>query len=560
MNLTSKIHPGIWLRPSVRALATAVLVAIFVGALPMAEAAQTWEPRQFNAKGDGVTLDTEAFTSAISAANHAGGGIVRVTKGVYLIGTIDLLSNVTLQIDKDARLLGSPRIADYRRGNWPALIKAKGQSHIAIVGEGTIDGQGALVATDTLRIIKSGNYLDFFPELNSRNGLQTASRMSFDPVALQRAGKLGERVFSYVAEGQITRASEFVRPQILEFWHCSDIVIRGVTLTNAACWVETYRDCENLSIDRLTVRSTSYWNNDGIDIVDSQHVTISNSDIDAADDGICLKSETGDHGCQDIRIFHCKIRSSASALKLGTGSIGGFRKIRVDDLDIHDTFRSAVALESVDGGDLKDIEIRNVRARHTGNAFFIRLGNRLKDHPPGIVTDVVLSDFYVEVAGDKPDAGYSYSGPPTMERTNIMPSSIVGLPDAPIGRVVLRHIKIVSPGGATGPRGQVKATDLSSIPEKRDRYPEFSMFGELPSWGLYVRHVSSLQMEDVTLVVAKSDYRPATLFDGVTGLQVDGVTIDSPDHQPPIVLFHTPSPKIYRISLPQGQPEAIRKI
>lgn len=89
-------------------------------------------------------------------------GTVRVDSGICLIGTIELRTGVTLLLEKDATLLGSPRIADYRRGNGPALILARNQSHLAIIGDGAIDGQGKSVARDTLRIFESGNYVDFF--------------------------------------------------------------------------------------------------------------------------------------------------------------------------------------------------------------------------------------------------------------------------------------------------------------------------------------------------------------------------------------------------------------
>ncbi len=66
----------------------------------------TFNVRDFGAKGDGVTNDQAAIQAAINAAFQAGGGVVEVPGGVYMIGVggpsegdgpIELLSNVTLQ-------------------------------------------------------------------------------------------------------------------------------------------------------------------------------------------------------------------------------------------------------------------------------------------------------------------------------------------------------------------------------------------------------------------------------------------------------------------------------
>ena len=100
-------------------------------------------------------------------------------------------------------------------------------------------------------------------------------------------------------------------------------------MRNAAAWVQTYDQCKNLRADSITVDSRAFWNNDGFDIVDCDSVAITNSYIDAADDGICLKSHDPKMVCQNILIRNCTIRSSANAIKFGTASLGGFRNIRI---------------------------------------------------------------------------------------------------------------------------------------------------------------------------------------------------------------------------------------
>jgi len=527
-------------------------------------AATEWSPRQFGAAADGTTLDTVAFQRAVDAAHAAGRGTVRVDPGTYLIGTIELRSGVTLHLEAGATLLGSPRIADYRRGNWPALILARGQEHVALTGDGVIDGQGKLVAEDTLRIYASGNQVDFFPGLKPGEkvftGIGTDKQPWIDPHAMQAAGTLASRVAPRDREDVATwRVDEFVRPQLLEFWQCRGVRVSGITLKNAANWVQTYRECDDVSIAKVRVESMAYWNNDGLDIVNCRRVRIEDCDINAADDGICLKSDPSPEGrgCEDILIARCRIRSSASAFKLGTASHVGFRRVQVEDLEVYDTYRSAVALETVDGGVLEDITVRRVRARNTGNAIFLRIGQRNLDKPPGRLRNIELSDIQVEVPAGRADEGYEHAGPPLQVAANLIPSSIVGLADRPVENVMLRNLTITYGGGARRDRAEVPLARLDLVPEKRSNYPEFSMFGELPAWGFYLRHVEGVRLENVTLRLNAPDFRSAIVADRVQGLVLQGVKIKSAGENPVLVLAGVTGETLTEVEWPGGAGEHI---
>ena len=309
-----------------------------------------------------------------------------------------------------------------------------------------------------------------------------------------------------------------------------------MTLKNSTCWVQTYRNCSELTIKGIHVDSKTYWNNDGIDVVDCQRVVISDCDIDSNDDGICLKSVGPKDACEDIVVKNCRVRSSASAIKFGTTSGGGFRRILVRGIQIRNTFRSAVALESVDGGDLEDVLVENIRAVHTGNAFFIRLGHRNTKVPPGRVRHVVLRDFDVEVPAGRPDFGYPFHGPQFSEPHNLAPASIVGHSQAPIEDVTLENIRIRFAGGGTQAIAHVPTTRLGSVPERPTDYPEFTMFGELPAWGLYVRHVKDIKFSGLSFTLEASDYRPSVVVDDVSGIRVSGLSVSGKETRPTVIV------------------------
>ena len=59
------------------------------------------------------------------------------------------------------------------------------------------------------------------------------------------------------------------------------------------------------------------------------------------------------------------------------------------------------------------------------------------------------------------------------------------------------------------------------VPEQIDKYPEFTMFGELPSWGLYLRHIRNITLKNVQLSLEADDFRPAIVEEDVVGLKME---------------------------------------
>jgi len=147
----------------------------------------------------------------------------------------------------------------------------------------------------------------------------------------------------------LDRPNESIRPMIFYFRECDGVTVEGISLKNSASWVQTYDQCKNLKIDRINVESNAYWNNDGLDIVDCENVTVTNSYFDASDDAICLKSHSGAHMCRNILIRDNVARSGASGIKFGTVSAGGFKDIRIINNKVYDTYRSAITIQAVDG-------------------------------------------------------------------------------------------------------------------------------------------------------------------------------------------------------------------
>ena len=477
------------------------LALIFIFIPLLLQGQKTYNVLDYGAVADGKTLSTNSIQTAINKASKKGGGIVHLPKGTYLCGALNLKSNVELNLHKDATILGSTNPQLYFKINrWKALIIADNETNIKITGKGEINGQGRQL----------GLHLD----------------------SLFYAGALDSVHYNFVER----RPKYYTRPQLIEFVDCKNIEVRNVTLRNAACWVQTHHGCENIVIDSVHTDSDAYWNNDGIDIQDCKNVRITNCYVNAADDGICLKSHhSTEKWCEDIYIANCTVRSSASAIKFGTRSHVGFRNVVIENIKVFDTFRSAIAVECVDGGALENVLIQNVEATNTGNAIFIRLAKR-HTKKVGTLKDVTIRNVKVTVPFERPDYKYDIRGPALPFFHNIFPSSITGIPGHPVENVTLENIEIKFPGRGNNGLANLPISGLDRVPEKIKAYPEFSMFGELPAWGFYVRHIKGLTMRNVKLTIDEPDYRPAFVFDDVRGLKLESVRVDGDEKAKSIIL------------------------
>lgn len=335
-----------------------------------------------------------------------------------------------------------------------------------------------------------------------------------------------------------------VRPCLINFRKCKGVTVRDVTLKDAGQWVEDYRECENLLIEGIKVRSNTGYNNDGIDIDGCKNVVVRGCDIDSEDDGICLKS--GSNPCEDVLVENCRLRSSCNGLKLGTASVGGFRNITCRNLEIYDTYHSGIALEVVDGGVMENVNVSHVTITNTSSAIFVRLAHRNTNGEVGSIKGVTISDVTAEIPDRPknlmnkfPDKEHAY------HPVTLITSSITGQPGHPVRDITLENIRLIYGGIGAEPRPRVTDviqdkllswTNPAEVPELPDTYPDAHRFGTLPAWAFYCRHAAGLKFKNITLQVQGKDYRPALVCDDVKDLELDRFRVESAGSEPVIVL------------------------
>lgn len=460
-----------------------------VSLLSLSASAKDYLCSYFGIHSDGLTLNTKSIQFAIDHINKNGGGKLIFHVGRYLTGTINMRSNVTLHLEEGAVLLGSLNPFDYDSRRNPfmtAMIFGDSVENIGITGKGMIDGQGKQVARNYVDVIDKGLIKDKF-----------------------RSG----------------RPEVETRPMIIYFRGCNNILIKNILLKNSASWNQTYDQCKNLTVDSISVDNVAFWNEDEIDIVDCENVSITNSFFDVADDGICLKSHDAKFFCNNIFIRNNVVRSSANAIKFGTVSRGGFKNIRIINNKVYDTYRSAIALQAVDGGFVENIEVDSLQVFNTGNVIFLRTGERWGEKTARM-NNITIKNVGAEVPSAKPDAGYLYEGPVEDLPRNISPGIIIaGLPTKKISNVTITNIQMKHAGGGNPLYAQVPVNRLDSIPELPAKYPEFSMFKELPAWGIYVRHATGLKISNITMSTDRKDFRNAVVLDDVHQSQFSGIDV-----------------------------------
>jgi hypothetical protein len=310
-------------------------------------------------------------------------------------------------------------------------------------------------------------------------------------------------------------------PKTIAIKLCQRVTIRGVTVQNSPNYSISFWGTDYIDIDGVTILN-GYA--DGIDPDSCRYVRISNCYIDSWDDAICPKASPSmgmenRRAVEHLTVTNCVLRTSCSHFKFGTESSGDFKNIAVTNCTMFPREKgrrplNGIALESVDGSNIDGVVISNISMVGVETPIFVRLGNRgrgLDPRTPGSVQNVSIQNV--------------------ISRGSAFTSSISGLPGYPIRGVSLSGINLSVEGGNRAPRGL-------DIPELEMKYPEGNMWGQLPSFGFYLRHVDGLTLSNVQTRWDKEDLRPALAFDDVKGLTLDGFRAETMAGSAPVVLFN----------------------
>ncbi|XP_059435909.1 probable polygalacturonase isoform X2 [Corylus avellana] len=330
---------------------------------------------EFGAVGDGVTLNTKAFQNAIFYLNSfadKGGAKLFVPAGRWLTGSFDLISHLTLWLDKDAVILGSTNSDDwpvneplpsYGRGRelpggrHRSLIYGRNLTDVIITGDnGTIDGQGDI-------------WWKWF-----------------------RTGNLNN-----------------TRPHLVELMNSTGVVISNLTFLNSPFWTIHPVYCSHVTVQNVTILAPhDSPNTDGIDPDSSHTVCIEDCYISTGDDLIAIKSGWDEYGIAYARpstniIIRRIIGETQSAgIAIGSEMSGGVSEVHAENLRfVNSSVGIVIKTSSGRGGYVRDIYISNVT-----------------------LANVDIAIRFIGHYGEHPDEFYDPKALPTIERITV--ENIVG--------------------------------------------------------------------------------------------------------------------------------------
>lgn len=358
-------------------------------------------------------------------------GEVLLKEGVYMTSPLDIPSHSRLVLEKGAVLKFISDFSLYPPvfTRWEGVrcwcmhpcLFIDGCEDVAIEGEGIIDGSGEPWWEECLK--KKGKSCTPSSELELKYA-------SLNPDYKEQPGGGGGREF------------QFLRPPLIQIKDSRRVRISGITVQNSPFWTIHPLFSENIELDRLTiVNPYEAPNTDGIDIESCSHVSVTDCDVFVGDDGIAIKSGSGEDGIKDnvpandILIKNCTVKSAHGGAVIGSETAAEISGITVDNCVFDGTDRGIrIKTRRGRGGLIHDLIFRNITMKENLCPFVINMYYRC-----GADDDALFSLDKLPVDKSTPVIhsitienchGYSSKASAGMA---------VGLPEMPIRNVTIRN-------------------------------------------------------------------------------------------------------------------------
>jgi polygalacturonase len=455
---------------------------------------RTYNVRDFGAKGDGVTLDTAAVQAAIDKCHQDQGGTVLVPAGVFVIGTVELKSNVTLRLGAQGKLLGS---ADGKQYHAADAIPLSGD---ATLNDGNV---GLLFAVDAENITVEG------PGTIDGQGAQFRSPERGVPPP---AGIGGSH-----------------RPYHLLFHRCHNLAIRDIFLTASAFHSVRIIQSTYVNLRGIRIYNRVNHNNDGFHFISSKHVHLSDSTIECQDDACALFGS-----CKFVTVTNCAFSTRWSVFRFGGGEA---ENITVSNCLIYDTYGCPIKMRCGPGSRFENMSFSNLVMKNVTGPISIGLGPRGRppsanqsgqqpnappaqtEEPvasPGIVRNIAFRGIQATVCVPVQLADVAFTSRYNPgEIKSCIGLNAVG--DAFIENITFDDVHVTFPGGGT-----VEDAAVRDVPKVVGEYYEAGVF---PAYALFARNVRGLTLNNVRFQVAGPEARPAIVLDHTHDVAANGLSL-----------------------------------
>lgn len=326
-----------------------------------------------------------AIRAAIAAASKAGGGRVLIPAGDwYCKGPIVLLSNVNVHLAAGARVHFSANPADYARDgefdcgpngklvlsrwqgndclNYSPMVYARNQTNIAITGEdwtSILNGQGNVPFEDASA--GRGGWWGWAARKpagvaarqNVANEANPASLSALAPqlgaaeLALIKGGhadwRSDEKYLPALSEARVPAErrvfglGHYLRPCMVEFIGCTDVLMQGYQVVNTPFWQHHPVNCRRVHIRKVRMESMGP-NSDGFDPESCDTILVDGCLFNTGDDCIAIKAGKNtdvQYGpTRDMVVQNSVMNTGHGAITLGSEMAAGIEHVYAQNLDV----------------------------------------------------------------------------------------------------------------------------------------------------------------------------------------------------------------------------------
>ncbi len=291
--------------------------------------------------GDGITDNTQSIRhTLVRAANYNLPSMVLIPAGDFLTGSLQIPSNVSFHLARNAILRASDNASLYScipsittdtgPCDYPFLLIDHGHN-ISLEGEGRVDAGANSPPGHLVKV--------YDPSSNM-----------LIPI-----------------EWNLPKCNGYsCRPKLLVVRYSSSVKLLNITITNSPLWTITIVESESVLFDNVTIIGDRRWpNNDGIDLINSRNIIIRNSNISTGDDCIAIMSH-GPSSLYNITVENMDLQSTSAGIKVS-------------------------AFDANATGDMHDMIFRNVRITDTNRGLCVapRWGS-------GIISNLLFEQMNIE--------------------------------------------------------------------------------------------------------------------------------------------------------------------
>ena len=335
--------------------------------------------KEFGAIGNNIADDTIAIRKALREC--AGKDTLYISKGIYRTGALEIPSRSRIEFEDGATLSFIDDFSIYE----PVMTRWEGvdcyamhplffitdAEDIEITGNGILDGNGR----------KWWDYI-YYRRADQKEPV-TAIEKSFAELNPDYRNQPG---------GGGGRQTQFLRPPLFQIWRSRNIKIDGLELTNSPFWTLHPVYSNNLQFINMKIINPYVTpNTDGMDIESCLDVIVDNCYVDVGDDGIALKSGSGESGvekaipCKNITIRNSTVKQAHGGFVIGSETAAGMSHISVKDCRFIGTDRGIrIKTRRGRGGEIYDIDIENIDTEDVISPITINMYYKWGSDEPGL--------------------------------------------------------------------------------------------------------------------------------------------------------------------------------